>query len=138
MRDKNRACCLSEKHLDNRPGFLLIDVRTVNRVYLFWIKRGGALKCTLYGPAEEGNIFGDVLGNILFTALIRIGNAGKRRHADANDGEEEASHEATRSTEARKKPPGIPEGLTCQMVRLARFEPATHGLEGRCSIQLSY
>ena len=34
------------------------------------------------------------------------------------------------AAEARKKPPGIPEGLTCQMVRLARFEPATHGLEG--------
>jgi hypothetical protein len=24
------------------------------------------------------------------------------------------------------------------MARLARFERATHGLEGRCSIQLSY
>ena len=28
--------------------------------------------------------------------------------------------------------------LKAQMARPAGFEPATHGLEGRCSIQLSY
>ena len=45
---------------------------------------------------------------------------------------------AAKAVFLRKKAPESSGALNVNMVRQARFEPATHGLEGRCSIQLSY